>query len=56
MEYVHCIKAQKYLHPKNMKMDKKDARFARFLLKHTIYAVFAAIPFLEQNRERIEID
>lgn len=32
-----------------MKMDKKDARFVQYSLKHKIFVVFVVILFLEQS-------
>ncbi len=49
MGYVYCIKLLNSLLPENMKMDKKDARFVQYSLKHVIYVVFVVILFLEQS-------
>lgn len=48
MAYVYCIKLLDFL-LRNMKTDKKDARFVLYSLKHKIYVVFVVILFLEQS-------
>lgn len=49
MGYVYYIKLLNSLLPENMKMDKKDARFVQYSLKHIIYVVFVVILFLGQS-------
>jgi len=48
MVYVYCIKLSHSLLG-NMKMDKKDAHFVQYSLKHKIFVVFVVILFLEQS-------
>ncbi len=45
---VYCIKLSNSLLG-NMKMDKKDARFVQYSLKHKTFVVFVVILFLERN-------
>jgi hypothetical protein len=46
---VYCIKQLDFPLPRNMKTDKKDARFVLYSLKHKICVVFVVILFLEQS-------
>lgn len=55
MGYVYYIRLQKYLHQKNMRADKKDARYVQFLLKPRISDALVVMPFLEENRDQIKI-
>jgi len=56
MGYVYYIKLLNSPHQENMKMGKKDARFVRYLLKHTIYVAFVVTPFLEQSYVQVKTE
>jgi len=49
MGYAYYTNLSDSLLPRNMKTDKKDARFVQCSLKQKICVVFAVIPFLEQS-------
>ena len=55
MGYAYCIKLSNSLLQRNMKTDKKDARFVLYSLKHEICVAFVVIPFLEQSHVQAKI-
>ncbi len=55
MEYAYYTRLQKYLHQKNIRVGKKDARCVQFLLKPQILDVLVVMPFLEESQDQTKI-